>query len=147
MDRAELQHHMTHAAICHMQRTLSDESKWSKKHSGEDANGNMIDPLSPNCVKWSIVGALVRARDSYVRPAIGAGNAHAIFSTIYYELVLGMNAYPKLPTRAYHFIVKEFNDHPDTTFADVHTELARVCARFEPPTQARICIDHQTESI
>jgi hypothetical protein len=93
---------------------LPDEFAWTKGSAGRDAAGNLTDCDAPDCARRCLLGAIYCAADS-------DGNEY---------LRLSDHIYRFLPRRGE--TITDFNDAPDTTFADVVALLKRAGLYEEP---------------
>jgi hypothetical protein len=77
-----------------IQELLSDESKWTKGTAARNSSGSPVHPTNKNAVKFCLIGAAVRCGvdKELIQPAVKE---------------LGFCR------------ISIFNDHPDTTFADI----------------------------
>jgi hypothetical protein len=86
-----------------IQELLNSEEKWTKGLSARRFDGESVAPLDPSACRWCLVGAA-----QYCYPS----NASNIV------LRLRRIAQARFPDRFYTFLT-QFNDHENTTFADI----------------------------
>lgn len=98
---------------------LSEETKWTKNHYAKNEEGEPVSSLFSEACCWCLKGAVTKC---YYNPAIE--NYHVIQQ----EAVDKLRAAVKqlFPSRVNHPSRCEaatFNDHPETTFADIQKVL------------------------
>lgn len=82
---------------------LSDETKWTKEHFAVDANGHgTLEPWSEDSCQWCLWGATAKVNGGYP------------FETDEY-----VDAVVREISGGEFTAASQFNDHPDTTHADV----------------------------
>lgn len=88
---------------------LTDESKWTKGCVARNRLGDSVLASSPKACRFCLAGVISRL-------AGDKGYGEVIRGILSEEI---SRAYPgRVGTLAW-FILEQFNDHPDTTFADV----------------------------
>lgn len=86
---------------------LSDPNHWTKKAVARDNLNRLVSPCSPLACQWCLDGAIGKCANIYGDKTIRIYNK--ITNTIHMM-------YPKYQQ---YINIAKFNDHPDTTHADI----------------------------
>lgn len=87
---------------------LADPTSWTKHHPARDAKGQSTDARDPDAVCWCMAGAIFRTIGQTVQPLLEDVVARRFPDRITHDVYDGYVA---------------FNDHPDTTHAEVLSVL------------------------
>lgn len=99
------------SAIQKVAEVLSDESKWTQGAGGRNAEGRELPSYDGECCCWCLDAALWRAWCSPLDHAYSRQKIESAIKVLFPARFDGV------------FPMIRFNDHPNTTFADVRRVL------------------------
>ena len=94
---------------------FSDESKWTKRTSARNKFGTPISTYLPYASSFSLYGAMFKQKLD-----AGSAEVHCVAMVVrglFYTRIEKLGHYGD--------IIVQFNDHPDTTFADIKAVIAK----------------------
>ena len=95
-------------------RLLSDESKWTKGTYARNAEGDVVMTGSAEATCFCLTGALIKCGDK---------SPDSVFNTAYLLLFKSLTDKHGFPS--------DFNDHADTTFAEIKAGIAKAIQAAE----------------